>query len=201
MQPKLKSYNFFRPSPELLSPCLESHHWQYSPPLPKFRELAIMYAPTHLATGSTIFLHDVSTVWVGFAQFTLVTFPPPTLNWHRTWRRCVLDEQRSSQTVPNRREPCTIELHKDDASLLSVASDPNCLDEALASHLDHLHTLRRISRYRMITNQQPTNTSQHSTAINFRKLMRLHLQMSNFFLLRPCPIQLQTLSLLMHVSA
>ena len=102
-----------------------------------------MYA-THLATGSTLhcrsikastiasYLHDVSTFLGRFRPIDPRYISATDTKLAPVIAK-VLDEQRRWETVLNRQEPFTIELHKEIASLPSVASDPNGLDAAMAN--------------------------------------------------------------------
>jgi hypothetical protein len=102
-----------------------------------------MYA-THLATGSTLhcrsikastiaaYLHDVSTFLGRFRAIDPRYVSASDTKLAPVISK-VLDEQRRWETVPNRREPFTVELHKEIASLPSVTNDPNCLDAAMAN--------------------------------------------------------------------
>ena len=102
-----------------------------------------MYA-THLATGSTLhcrsikastiasYLHDVATLLGRFRPIDPRYVSASDTKLAPIISK-VLDEQRRWETVPNRREPFTLELHKEIASLPSVAGDPTCLDAAMAN--------------------------------------------------------------------
>jgi hypothetical protein len=102
-----------------------------------------MYA-THLATGSTLmlrsvkastinsYLHDIATF---LGQFRAIDprFVSATDNKLAPVIGKVLVEQKRWETVPNRREPFTLELHAQIATLPTIAIDPCCLDAAMSN--------------------------------------------------------------------
>jgi hypothetical protein len=102
-----------------------------------------MYA-THLATGSTLYcrsikastiaayLHDVAT-FLGRYRSIDPRFVSATDTKLAPVIGKVLEEQRRWETVPNRREPFTLELHNEIATLPSIALDNCCLDAAMAN--------------------------------------------------------------------
>ena len=102
-----------------------------------------MYA-THLATGSTLkcqtiqsgtikgYLHDVAK-FLGRFRAIDPRFVSATDTKLAPVISKVLAEQKRWETVPNRREPFTLEMQKAIADLPSVTSDACCLDAALAN--------------------------------------------------------------------
>ena len=102
-----------------------------------------LYA-THLATGSTLHFNSIKSGTINTYLLNVATF----LGCYRTidpryvsaadTRLApvigrVISEQKRWETVPNRREPFTLELHNEIATLPTVAADPNCLDAAMAN--------------------------------------------------------------------
>ena len=102
-----------------------------------------MYA-THLATGSTLhfrsikagtiagYLHDVASL-LGRYRSIDPRFVSATDTKLAPVIAKVLDEQKRWELVPNRREPFTLELQQQIASLPSIQLDLCCLDAAMAN--------------------------------------------------------------------
>ena len=102
-----------------------------------------MYA-THLATGSTLhfrsikastiaaYLHDVAT-FLGRFRSIDPRFISSTDTKLAPVISKVLEEQRRWESVPHRREPFTLELHKEIATLPTIALDDCCLDAAMTN--------------------------------------------------------------------
>ena len=104
-----------------------------------------MYA-THLATGSTLhfqtikastistYLHDVATFLGRFRPID-PRFVSATDTKLAPCISKILEEQRRWESIPNRREPFTLEMHNEIANLPSVATDPLGLDAAMTNWL------------------------------------------------------------------
>ena len=102
-----------------------------------------MYA-THLATGSTLlfrtikastiqsYLHDVATFLGRYRAIDPRFISAADTKLAPVIGR-VLTEQRRWETVPNRREPFTLEMHRQIATLPTVALDPCGLDAAMSN--------------------------------------------------------------------
>ncbi|KAI2505986.1 hypothetical protein MHU86_8486 [Fragilaria crotonensis] len=102
-----------------------------------------MYA-THLATGSTLhfraikastiaaYLHDVAT-FLGRFRSIDPRFISATDTKLAPVIAKVLEEQRRWESVPNRREPFTLELHQEIATLPAIALDSCCLEAAMSN--------------------------------------------------------------------
>jgi hypothetical protein len=102
-----------------------------------------MYA-THLATGSTLHLRSIKASTINAYLYDIASFlgrfrpiDPRFVSASDTKLAPVigkvLAEQKRWETVPNRREPFTLELHKQIATLPSVTRDPMGLDAAMAN--------------------------------------------------------------------
>lgn len=102
-----------------------------------------MYA-THLATGSNLhfqsiksgtlatYLHNVAT-FLGRFRAIDPRFVSAADTRLAPVIKKVLDEQKRWETIPDRREPFTLEMQKQIANLPSVAANPNCLDAAMSN--------------------------------------------------------------------
>ena len=150
-----------------------------------YEELAL-YA-THLATGSSLHCRSLKASTIASYLLDVAKFlgryyqnVGPRLQSTADTRLApaiakVLDKQKRWESVPNRREPFTLERHKCIAKSAANQAHNCCIEAALATWiLDTLQHVRWLPRHRMDANRFQTTSTPCASPQQIRQRVRLH---------------------------